>query len=489
MTAALLAARLRAGGALTALLAKMPCAAQVESAGHAGFDLVVFDTEHGPAGGFELEHHLRAAQSVGLPALVRVPSAGPEAILAALDAGASGVVVPHVLNAEGARAVVAAAHYPPRGRRGFSTSTRAGGYGATPLEEHVCRAAEETCVVVQIEDAEAIPLADEILGVDGVSGVLIGAVDLSFSLGQPGSPPHREVEAAIDAVLAAAVRASVPAMAVVSSGDGARAWRARGATVIVSVSTSLIHEAFVVAARETRASLDTTGREPLVLLPGMLGDAGLWDEVAFSLSALAAPRVGRIDLDYSVSEMAASVLASAPDRFALAGHSLGAFVALEMVRQAPGRVTRLALLNASARPASDAQIKTWAGLRERTENRDFASLAHDFALANLPARRHDDVELVHRVEAMALAVGADGLLRQLTAQQSRPDGLPHLAQIGIPTLVLGGSEDAVCPPAMQKELADGIPGAEHITLDGVGHLALLEDPPSVAEHLAAWLAR
>jgi 4-hydroxy-2-oxoheptanedioate aldolase len=136
-----LAGRLAAHEPLTALLVKMPCAREIESAGHTGFDLVVIDTEHGPGGGFELEHHLRAADAAGLPALVRVPSADPAGIGAVLDAGATGVVVPHVLDARGAAGVVAAAHYPPRGRRGFALSTRAGGYGAAGWHEHLERAA------------------------------------------------------------------------------------------------------------------------------------------------------------------------------------------------------------------------------------------------------------------------------------------------------------------------------------------------------------
>ncbi len=247
-----LARRLGAGDPLVALLAKIPCAAQVEAAGHAGFDLVVVDTEHGPGDALELEHHVRAAQAVGLAVLVRVPSASPPAILAALDAGATGVVVPHVVDAAGAEAVVAAAHYPPRGRRGLATSTRAGGYGAVPLAEHLRRAAEETCVVVQVEDAEAVPLAGEILAVPGVSGVLIGANDLSVSLGHPGALSYPDVEAAIGAIYAAGARTGTPVLAVVGSEPDAVTACERGAAVLVSVATTLVHGAFLAAVATAR---------------------------------------------------------------------------------------------------------------------------------------------------------------------------------------------------------------------------------------------
>jgi 4-hydroxy-2-oxoheptanedioate aldolase len=484
-----LAARLAGGDRLIALFAKMPCPGQIESAGRTGFDLAVLDLEHGPGGGHELEHHLRAADAAGVPALVRVPSADPVHVGAALDAGAAGVVVPHVLDPAGAEAVVAAAHYPPRGRRGFAVSTRAGGYGAAGWLEHLERAARETVVVVQIEDAEAVPHAAGICAVPGVSGVLIGAADLSMSLGRPGSPPHPEVAAAIDAVVAAATGAGVPLLAVVGSPADARAWHARGAAVAAFVSTNLIHAAFTAAVADTRAAAPAAGgREPLVLLPGMLGDATLWDDVAPALAERAAPRFARIDLDASVPDMAAGVLVTAPERFALAAHSLGAIVALEVVRQAPGRVTRLALLNASARPASDAQLASWSAMRERVEAGDFDGVVRDFAPANLPEARRDDAPLVARIAAMAAAVGPRGLLRQLSAQATRPDSRPSLGGIRARTLVLTGSEDAVCPPALQEELAAGIPGAQHVTIGGAGHMAALEDPAAVAAALEEWLA-
>ena len=246
-----LAARLAAREALTALLAKMPCAAQVEIAGHAGFDVVVLDTEHGPGETSTLEEHLRAADAVGLPALVRVRALGE--ILAALDAGATGVVVPHVLDAAGAEAAVAAAHYPPRGRRGLALSTRAGRYGAVPLPEHLRRAAAETCVIVQIEDREAVEAADAILAVEGVSAVLIGAADLAMSLGH--AP-----EAEIETVIAAAARAGVPVMTVASS---VAEPRRPGVQAVAYVATNLIRDVFRDAVAGGRQA-SAPRREPLV---------------------------------------------------------------------------------------------------------------------------------------------------------------------------------------------------------------------------------
>ena len=220
----------------------------------------------------------------------------------------------------------------------------------------------------------------------------------------------------------------------------------------------------------------------------MLGSAELWAEVAPQLAERAQVRIGRIDLDESSAELAASVLASAPPRFALAGHSLGGIVALEVASRAPKRVTRLALLAASARPPTEAQLASWAALGGRTRSGSFAEVARELAAAGLPARRRSDAALAARVEAMAHAVGPAGFLRQLAAQRSRSDLRPSLPRVAVPTLVLSGDEDEVCAPELQEEIAAGIAGARHETLEGVGHTAPLEAPDEVAAHLLSWLS-
>ena len=476
-----LAGRLRAGERLRLLFVKMPCPAEIELAGAAGFDGVIVDTEHGTADG--LEHHLRAADAAGIPALVRVPAADPGPILRALDAGAAGIVVAHATDTGVAEAAVAAAHYPPRGRRGLALTTRAGRYGTTSLGEHLERAAEETLVVVQIEDAEAVPRSDEILAVDGVDAVLIGVTDLSASLGHPTDAEHPAVTGAVSTITAAAAARGVPVAMVAGSGGVDNR-----AQLAVFVSTLLIRDAF----RSAAAPLGSGGHpgvvpEPLVLLPGMLGTADLWDEVAPALSELVPLRFGRIDFDSSIEEMAASVLAASPERFALAGHSLGAVVALSVVRRAPQRVTRLALLNSSAQAPTSEQLAAWDELERQALEDSFAKLASGFARANLAEQRRGDEALHKRIEAMALATGPRALLRQLAAQRTRTDSLADLVTIDCPTLVLSGAEDAVSPPDRQQELAAAIPGAQLELLEGVGHLSPLEAPEAVAAALVGWI--
>jgi 4-hydroxy-2-oxoheptanedioate aldolase len=479
-----LAERLRRGEELRLLLVKPAAPADVEAAGYAGFDAVIVDAEHGAASGPAIEQQVRAADATGLPALVRVPGTDAAAILTALDAGATGIVVPHVRDPAGAAAAVAAAHYPPRGRRGLALTTRAGRHGTAPLAEHLARAAADTVVVVQIEDADAVPLARAIVAVDGVDAVLIGATDLSISLGHPGEPDHPEVRDAIASITAACHGAGIAAAMVVASSEQAGTWHRSGVPVAVFVATQLVRDAFAGAAavgprREPPA--------PVVFLPGMLGSAALWDEVASRLIGPLELRTARIDLDDTIAEMADSALAAAPPRFSLVGHSLGAIVALAVVRRAPDRVARLALVCASARQASDAQREAWSGMRERVHGDGFTSFVEEFALANVSAGRRADQLLVGKVVAMAHEVGPRGLDRQLRAQRDRPDSRPLLGAIGCPTLVVSAAEDTVCPGELQQELAGGIPGARLALLEHAGHMAPVEAPDALAGLLREFL--
>jgi 4-hydroxy-2-oxoheptanedioate aldolase len=234
------AARLRAGEPLTGLVVKMPAPWLLELAGRSGFDFAIVDTEHGPAEVDALEHHLRAADCVGLPALVRVATGGRGEILHALDAGAQGVVVPHVGDAAAAEAVVRAAHYPPRGSRGLATTTRAGHHGTVSVSEHVRTADDSTLVVAQVEDANAVPRTAAIAGTPGVDVTFLGAADLAMSLGHPGDGSHPVVAAAIEHVVRG-VRDAGGALCVVAGDEHeARAWRERGAQLVAFVAPVLV---------------------------------------------------------------------------------------------------------------------------------------------------------------------------------------------------------------------------------------------------------
>lgn len=235
------------------------------------------------------------------------------------------------------------------------------------------------------------------------------------------------------------------------------------------------------------ASSPVAAREPLVLLSGMLGDASLWDDVMAALGDHAAVRTSRIDLDDSVLEMADSVLAESPATFAIAGHSLGGIVALEIVRRAPHRISRLALISSSARPGSDSQQQVWSTLTERIEAGGFGAVVDELVACTLPKMRCNHAELVARSRRMAVKTGPAGLLRQLSAQQTRSNYSNFLNTIRVPVLVVSGEYDNVCPRELQQEISEQVPFGTHVVLEGVGHMAPLEAPEALADLLKNWM--
>ncbi|GHE89653.1 aldolase [Amycolatopsis deserti] len=231
--------RLSAGERLLGGLLRLPSETLVEMAGVAGLDFVVLDCEHGPADLVPLQQHVVAAQAHGLGVLVRVGAAEPALVLRVLDLGADGIIVPHVDTAEQARAVVAAAHYPPLGERGFATYSRAGRFGARSVAEHLARSAETTLVVPMIETPVACAAAGEILSVPGVDAVLVGPADLSVAMGLTTGAADPRVAQAMSEVAAAAERAAKPMVSIVGSAEQATA--APPGAVIYNLAHVLLH--------------------------------------------------------------------------------------------------------------------------------------------------------------------------------------------------------------------------------------------------------
>ena len=228
--------------------------------------------------------------------------------------------------------------------------------------------------------------------------------------------------------------------------------------------------------------------EPLVLIPGLSCDARLY---APQWPALAPGRpilVAQHDRDESLGDIAERLLAVAPARFALCGLSMGGYAAFEVMRRAPERVTRLALLDTSAKPATpetNAPREQMIALAQKGAFDNVTTLLWQRLVA--PARLSDEA-LRLDVRAMAEAVGADGFVRQQRAIMGRPDSRPGLGAIRVPTLVLVGEEDLITPPTEAREIAAGIgAGARLVTLAGCGHLATLEQPEAVTRALLAWL--
>jgi 4-hydroxy-2-oxoheptanedioate aldolase len=237
--------RLLDGETVYGLVIKAPAPALVEMCAAAGFDFAFIDGEHGSGETLELEHHVRAAESFDMPAVVRVGSHQPGEILRALDVGAEGIVVPHVNTKAEAEAIVQAAHYPPIGRRGLATTTRAGRHAFSNLKEHLRSAQENTLIAVQVEDPEALENLEGIASVPYIDCIFIGPADLSIGLGYPGESDHPTVLAAFDRICR--VVASKPNVKLGSFGRDARdakAWTAKGASFVALAATLLIAQKF-----------------------------------------------------------------------------------------------------------------------------------------------------------------------------------------------------------------------------------------------------
>lgn len=229
-------------------------------------------------------------------------------------------------------------------------------------------------------------------------------------------------------------------------------------------------------------------KTPLVLVPGLLNDADLWSAQLDGLGDIAAMQVADHTRFDSLDAIARSVLAAAPVRFALAGLSMGGYVALAILRLAPQRVLRLALLDTSARADTPEQTAARQKLIALVGKGRFLGVSDQLMPRFIHPSRLHDRRLTERIKLMAQAVGPDGFLRQQKAIMGRPDSRPGLARIACPALVLCGRQDLVTPLDLSGEMAAAIPGARLAVIEDCGHLSALERPDAVNDELRRWLS-
>ncbi|MGB3336602.1 MAG: alpha/beta fold hydrolase [Devosia sp.] len=224
----------------------------------------------------------------------------------------------------------------------------------------------------------------------------------------------------------------------------------------------------------------------LVLLPGLICDERLWRDVIAGLDARSV--VADLTLDDSIAAMAQRTLAMAPARFALGGLSMGGYVAFEIMRQAPERVTHLALFDTSARADDEARRQTRRKGIEMVGQGKFIGVSRGL-LGSLIAPQHMGMEVARDVQAMSERVGQVAYLRQQVAIMNRVDSRPTLATIAVPTLVGVGELDKMTPPALAEEMAAGIGDAELVRFPDSAHLPTMENPGAVVEAMRGWLVR
>jgi pimeloyl-ACP methyl ester carboxylesterase len=228
---------------------------------------------------------------------------------------------------------------------------------------------------------------------------------------------------------------------------------------------------------------------PLVLVPGLLCSARLYGPQVAALWPFGPVIVADHRRDATMETIAFRILADAPPRFALAGLSMGGYIAFAMLRLAPERIVKLALLDTSARPDLPEQKEARAKLIAMAEAGKLNDVVDMLAPRFLHPSRINDETLRGTVRAMADETGVEAFVRQQKAIMARPDSRPLLGAIKCPTLVLVGDGDELTPPALAQEIAAGIGGSTLTVVPDCGHLSTLEKPDTVNAALAAWLAK
>lgn len=223
------------------------------------------------------------------------------------------------------------------------------------------------------------------------------------------------------------------------------------------------------------------------ILPGLLEDADAFAAVMRGLADVAACQVADMTRTNTIAGLARSALEQAPPGpLHLAGHSMGGYVALEVMRQAPGRVAKLALLNTNARPDSPEATENRRRLMRLAET-DFKAVITTLLPKLMTPEHVRDAALAGIVDTMALGVGKEAFKRQQEAIIGRIDSRAHLGAIRCPTLVVAARSDQLMPVEVLREMAEGIPGARLAIVEDCGHMAAMERPREVIALFREWI--
>lgn len=227
---------------------------------------------------------------------------------------------------------------------------------------------------------------------------------------------------------------------------------------------------------------------PIVFLPGTLCDARLWKHQLAALSSRAACHIGNYGPAKSIPEMARNVLVHAPPKFILAGLSIGGIVALEMWRQDPARIQALALLDTNPYADTPERKAARALQLEYIERDALDRLVEEMLIpAYLAAVRMNDQDIRRCIHEMAHKLGPEAFVRHCRALEDRRESISMMHRIDVPTLVLCGNEDRVCPPAWHMEMVERLPHGRLVGIADAGHLSSLENPSAVTAALTSFI--
>lgn len=239
-----------------------------------------------------------------------------------------------------------------------------------------------------------------------------------------------------------------------------------------------------------KTSTSTNHATPtLVCLAGLLCDQRMWQNVAEQMSTQAHVSIMSFAGFDDLTAMAEHVLASVEGNFALAGHSMGGRVALEIYRLAPLRVTHLALLNTGVHPKSDKEIPGRMRLIEAAKTEGMSALANQWLIPMMSSNGLRNVALMEDLTRMVESYAVEDFEKQIHALIHRPNAQALLSQIRVPTLLLSGSEDTWSPVSQHQAIQQHIAGSELVVVEGAGHMAPAEAPDQVAKALMHWLGK
>ncbi|WP_157959151.1 alpha/beta fold hydrolase [Marinomonas shanghaiensis] len=230
-----------------------------------------------------------------------------------------------------------------------------------------------------------------------------------------------------------------------------------------------------------------TTKPTLVCLAGLLCDQRIWKNIATQLEKEADVKIISFAGFDDLTAMAQHVLSSIEGDFALAGHSMGGRVALEIYRLAPQRVTHLALLNTGVHPKSDKEIPGRMRLIDVATTSGMSALAEQWLTPMMSPKGRNNEELMATLRQMVESYSLEDFKKQIHALIHRPNAEAQLAQISVPTLLLSGAEDTWSPVDQHKEMQDNISGSELVVIEDAGHMAPVEEPTKVAQALKRWL--
>jgi len=237
-------------------------------------------------------------------------------------------------------------------------------------------------------------------------------------------------------------------------------------------------------------------RAPLLLLPGLMNDTRIWDPLVTAIDAERDVHVAPTHVRDSIAESARDAIASMPSgSFAVAGFSLGGYVAQEVCRQAHDRIAGLALVDTGARADTEEARQVRQRMIHAVESgagegiATFNQIAQGFAARIVHASRLQDRELLQLLFDMAVHVGSEGFVRQQRAAMSRADTRDLLPRIHVPAVVVCGREDQVTPLGLSQEMASLLPDAELVEVEEAGHMSILERPATVVAAMLRWLRR